>query len=348
MDSLDSSSDASSKDSWIERFLSLDGNEFMCDVDEDYIKDNFNLYGLRETVSDFKHALKIILDRYDSTASDSDDPDFISARELYGLIHQRFILTRRGLDKMFRKYRQGDFGRCPVVNCNDAKLLPIGRSDLPHQSNVKLFCPACHEIFHIDRHHAAANKLDGAYFGTTFPHLLIMQFKEQFAHLRRGTYVPRIFGFKVHRPSTPDSSSGASGSAGASSSSSSSVAAHATSQSMTGRSKRKARPNGEGDTSSSRTSAREHNLLKTYETEVKELREANLLREAEINSLRLELEKSRRKKEKVENALGKVVTDMLVETPVIADPSSSKRKKRSSAASSSSGKRQRKHERRSR
>ena len=102
MESLDSSSDASSKDSWIERFLSLDGNEFMCDVDEEYIKDNFNLYGLRETVNDFRHALKIILDRYDTTASDSDDPDFVSARELYGLIHQRFILTRRGLDKMVR------------------------------------------------------------------------------------------------------------------------------------------------------------------------------------------------------------------------------------------------------
>ena len=99
MDSLDSSSD-SSKDSWIERFLSLDGNEFICEVDEDYIKDNFNLYGLRDIVPDFKHALKIILDRYDTTASDSDDPDFVNARELYGLIHQRFILTRRGLDKM--------------------------------------------------------------------------------------------------------------------------------------------------------------------------------------------------------------------------------------------------------
>jgi hypothetical protein len=88
-------------------------------------------------------------------------------------------------------------------------------------------------------------------------------------------------------------------------------------------------------------------MLENFEAQVQNLVEANRVSQAEISSLRLELEKSRRKKEKVENALGKVVTDMLVEAPVIAD-SSFKRKKRSSAASSSSGKRQRKHERRSR
>ena len=99
MDSLDSASD-SEKDSWIDRYLSVDGNEFLCEVDTDYIQDSFNLYGLREHVTDYKHALKTILDHYDATASDSDDPDFVNARELYGLIHQRYILTRRGLDKM--------------------------------------------------------------------------------------------------------------------------------------------------------------------------------------------------------------------------------------------------------
>ena len=99
MDSVDSSA-SSDKDSWIERFLSLDGHEFLCEVDNEYIQDSFNLYGLRDVTENFKHALKTILDHYDATASDSDDPDFVNARELYGLIHQRYILTRRGLDKM--------------------------------------------------------------------------------------------------------------------------------------------------------------------------------------------------------------------------------------------------------
>ena len=222
-----------------------------------------------------------------------------------------------------------------MVNCNDAKLLPIGRSDLPHQSNVKLFCPACCELFHIDRHHAAANKLDGAYFGTTFPHLLIMQFKEQFAHLRRGTYVPRIFGFKVHCDSGSDDSAGASSSSN-----------RACDKCKNCRCQREGEDIGSDADSSSTRSALE-SALQLEKLETKRLRSANLACEAEISSLQLELEKSRLKKEKVENALGKVVTDMLVETPVIAD-TTSKRKIHGSTASSSSGKRQRKHERRSR
>ena len=163
-----------------------------------------------------------------------------------------------------------------------------------------------------------------------------MQFKEQFAHLRRGTYVPRIFGFKVHRESTE----------GAATSSSSS--ATAASQRKSSRSHRKSQQESNlSNTSSQSSSSSLESKLETCKAEVQQLRDSNLTYQAEINSLRLELEKSKRKKEKVENALGKVVTDMLVEAPAITD-SLSKRKRRSSTGSSSSGKRQRKHERRSR
>lgn len=40
------SDDSYDEDTWIEWFCNLNGHEFLCEVDEEYIRDNFNLYGL--------------------------------------------------------------------------------------------------------------------------------------------------------------------------------------------------------------------------------------------------------------------------------------------------------------
>jgi casein kinase II subunit beta len=70
------------------------------------------------------------------------------------------------------KYRKADFGRCPRVYCYTQPLLPVGLSDIPYQKAVKLYCPKCEDIYSpkSNRH----GSIDGAYFGTTFPHLLLM------------------------------------------------------------------------------------------------------------------------------------------------------------------------------
>lgn len=41
--------------------------------------------------------------------------------------------------------------------------------------------------------------VDGAYFGTTFPHLFLMTYNQK---LQKPSlqYVPRVFGFKLHKP----------------------------------------------------------------------------------------------------------------------------------------------------
>lgn len=47
---------------WISWFLSSKGNEYFCEVEEDYILDRFNLTGLNNEVSNYAQALDLITD----------------------------------------------------------------------------------------------------------------------------------------------------------------------------------------------------------------------------------------------------------------------------------------------
>lgn len=118
------------------------------------------------------------------------------ARHLYGLIHARFILTSRGLQKMLEKYKNCDFGRCPRVHCHLHPLLPIGLDDIPRRSTVKLYCVKCEDIYNpkSSRH----SSLDGAYFGSSFPGMLFQVYSYIVPLKPRDRFVPKIFGFKIH------------------------------------------------------------------------------------------------------------------------------------------------------
>ncbi|GBG33026.1 Casein kinase II subunit beta [Hondaea fermentalgiana] len=207
MMSSSSEGDSSGVESWIEWFCKQEGNEFFCEVDRRYIEDSFNLYGLREIIGpNFKRCLDVILDRIEPTSSD--EALERQVQDLYGLIHARFIITKRGQDKMRRKMKDIDFGVCPRLPCQQQPVLPVGLKDEIDVSGVMVYCPRCNDVF------LPANRcgyrsddmdLDGAYFGTTFPHLFMMQFPELWppAPIRVESYVPRVFGFKVRLPARP-------------------------------------------------------------------------------------------------------------------------------------------------
>ncbi|ODH45622.1 hypothetical protein GX48_08303 [Paracoccidioides brasiliensis] len=206
-----SSSDGS-PDTWIAAYCSLMGHEFFAEVSEDFIEDDFNLTGLQSQVPWYKEALELILDvepedEEDDEEDEDDDEDEdavlgddrppgyrkagdrrhsrvasdlsvieSSAELLYGLIHQRYITSRPGIQQMLEKYELQHFGVCPRVYCNGCKVLPVGVTDTPGVDTVKLFCPSCQDIYTPPN--SRFQHVDGAFFGTTFGCLFFMTFPE--------------------------------------------------------------------------------------------------------------------------------------------------------------------------
>ncbi|XP_051129746.1 casein kinase II subunit beta-1-like isoform X2 [Andrographis paniculata] len=182
--------------SWISWFCNLRGNEFFCEVDEDYIQDDFNLCGLSSQVPYYDYALDLILD-IDSSHEQNELVES-AAEMLYGLIHVRYILTTKGMAAMLEKYKNYDFGRCPRVYCSGQPCLPVGQSDIPRSSTVKIYCPKCEDIYYPRSKYQG--NIDGSYFGTTFPHLFLMTYGHLKPQKPTQNYVQRVFGFKIHKP----------------------------------------------------------------------------------------------------------------------------------------------------
>ncbi|KAI8809173.1 casein kinase II, regulatory subunit [Cladochytrium replicatum] len=182
---------------WIEWFQSLKGHEFFCDVDSEYILDRFNLTGLNLEVPHYLLAFDLITDALEDDLDDELRAEVEkSARHLYGLIHARYIITNRGLAKMAEKFQHAEFGRCPRVLCGGQACLPVGLSDIAEHKSVKLFCPKCEDVYTPpSRRHQS---IDGAYFGTSFPHLLLQVYPSLVPQKTTERYVPKIFGFKIH------------------------------------------------------------------------------------------------------------------------------------------------------
>nr|AAB65818.1 SSL [Drosophila melanogaster] len=174
--------------SWIDWFLGIKGHEFSCRVPNEYIQDKFNLTGLEFD----SQTLEVVLD----PEFDNEDWDCAEEKKLYGMIHARYIVSPRGIEDMRLKYERGDFGSCPRVFCKRQKVLPVGLHDVWDKAQVKIYCPSCNNVY-IPLPHIGM--LDGAMFGTSFPHMFFMQLPSLIPSPPVEKYIPRIYGFQLHK-----------------------------------------------------------------------------------------------------------------------------------------------------
>ena len=186
---------------WIKWFCSLEGHEFLVEIDEDYIRDPFNLQGLQEKLSKdkFKTCLRMILSPQQPNEDDLNDEAFLElnqeSSDLYGMIHARFILNPKGLAKVYQKFLNGTYGTCPRALCDRQKVLPVGLSDTLRTSRFKNFCPRCEEVYLPKTRQV---NVDGACFGSSFPQVFLLHYPlAVILPPKVYHYEPKIFGFKI-------------------------------------------------------------------------------------------------------------------------------------------------------
>ena len=115
---------------------------------------------------------------------------------LYGLVHARFLQTNRGIQALYDKYIAGIYGLCWNETCESEKkyVLPIG-SDVLGQSAANVYCPSCGECY-IPRN-PKLQQLDGAYFGSSAAHMLVLQHSNTILNGVTSPYIPVLGGFRI-------------------------------------------------------------------------------------------------------------------------------------------------------
>ena len=189
---------------WVIRFRKRHGNEWLEEIDRDFLRDYTNLTGLDEEICYLSHGLHIILSDglyLDSNGNSkirtkNEDKHLEAAEMLYSLVHARYMLTSKGLEKLFKKYKEGFYGSCPRYYCEKTTVLPIGMSNKLGQGNVKTYCPSCEDIYHTEL--PGNEPADGASFGTSLPQMFFMAYPALHSSPTIGHYVPKLFGFKIH------------------------------------------------------------------------------------------------------------------------------------------------------
>ena len=182
--------------SWIHWFCKLEGNEFFVEIDEDFIRNKTNLIGIK-----CKAYLPKLLSQNaptENSVNEDLEEELQGIKEVYGLIHKRFITTSKGLALMREKYLNGVFGCCPRVVCDKQVLIPVGLSEDLRYSKVKVYCPICCQVYKPSRHKGRSISLDGAFFGTSFAQIFFMNYPDLKPKIKKEkVYIPKLYGFRI-------------------------------------------------------------------------------------------------------------------------------------------------------
>lgn len=193
--------------------LSSSYGKFLCEIDRDFVTDKFNLTGIPQEFVYFEKVYKILLsDKPISQTAPVDEYNFYDLLTLYGLIHARYIISPNGLHRMRKKFLNGDYGTCPRYHCRRQHVLPIGLSGIFNDNFPRTYCPNCQDVY--DSEDKYFNRMDGSFFGPTFPMFFLLTYPElsgaegaangvgnqralAIAQSKDERYCPKIFGFKL-------------------------------------------------------------------------------------------------------------------------------------------------------
>lgn len=184
--------------SWISQFCRKEENKWYSKIRHDFATDSFYYYGFGNYIPNLALAKEMICDTHGVFWDYLPDEDIKAihdqAKQLYGLIHSKWICTRFGLNEMRKKIRDRRYGSCPRIMCKKNPLMPVGLTLIPNRHSAKLFCSCCSDIYDPPK----SRRIDGAHFGTAFPACLMVTIPDFDNRQFLKPYDFKAFGFEIY------------------------------------------------------------------------------------------------------------------------------------------------------
>ena len=179
---------------WISDYCDSENIECLVYITKKFFREESNYSDLSKIVPNYETAIKILRNQCNKEIPFDEELD-MCVLQLYCLIHQRFILTKRGMDDMFDNFMEGLYGQCPRIGCNGQKVLPYGVSNEFGVGHLMVFCPCCKDVYFP--RDPILKKIDGSAFGTNFVPAFIKQFHKRMGLKPCRNYQFTVDGFKL-------------------------------------------------------------------------------------------------------------------------------------------------------